>query len=515
MSDKENPDSLDNSLNGEFPLQEKDDGELNMSVGSSISDSETEKKARTQSPISPRIPPAFMVAASPPKFLSFEQLMEAASGVKNMALAHEIAVNTDFKLESFQPPDDSIEKKVKETVRRAFWDAFQAKLDEDPPDFSHALVLIEEIRENIMMLLMPQHVRFRAQICEVLDIDLIRQKLENDAFDIYYYSNYIIGVMEKLCAPVRDDQVAKLKTIKEVVPLFKEIFEVLDLMKMDMANFTIQQIRPYCQQQSVEYERKKFQDFLKSQQEVGIDGLEFTKAWLKRSHDKITDVNAVEEAMALPLATPAAIMNEAYIELLDFEEKNVIPETLVMDHTRISEQMESAHRLALISSVLMITYSTVGASISGVQALKEKLKSEICTLLEGVPESDLPKVMGNVGEQVNKTVNEFLSSHGFSARDEAQQRLLVGQITEMSSKDNRIYKLLFKRLLDFLRQIISSQHKEPLKVPPGFSAVERELSQLSGRFLRLISYNRSVFGSFYTDIINTLLQKHMTDLSPR
>lgn len=61
-------------------------------------------------------------------------------------------------------------------------------------------------------------------------------------------------------------------------------------------------------------------------------------------------------------------------------------QTLVMDHTRISEQMESAHRLALISSVLMITYSTVGASISGVQALKEKLKSEICTLLEGVPE---------------------------------------------------------------------------------------------------------------------------------
>lgn len=60
--------------------------------------------------------------------------------------------------------------------------------------------------------------------------------------------------------------------------------------------------------------------------EVGIDGLEFTKAWLKRSHDKITDVNAVEEAMSLPLATPAAIVNEAYIELLDWDEKNVIPE---------------------------------------------------------------------------------------------------------------------------------------------------------------------------------------------
>ena len=60
--------------------------------------------------------------------------------------------------------------------------------------------------------------------------------------------------------------------------------------------------------------------------EAGIDGLEFTKAWLKRSHDKITDVNAVEEAMVLPLATPAAIMNEAYIELLNWDDKNVIPE---------------------------------------------------------------------------------------------------------------------------------------------------------------------------------------------
>ena len=50
---------------------------------------------------------------------------------------------------------------------------------------------------------------------------------------------------------------------------FREIFEVLDLMKMDMANFTIQQIRPYIQQQSVEYERKKFLEFLKTQQGTG------------------------------------------------------------------------------------------------------------------------------------------------------------------------------------------------------------------------------------------------------
>ena len=46
----------------------------------------------------------------------------------------------------------------------------------------------------------------------------------------------------------------------------REMFRVLEAMKMDMANFTIQQIRPYLQQQSVNYERTKFQQLLKSQE---------------------------------------------------------------------------------------------------------------------------------------------------------------------------------------------------------------------------------------------------------
>ena len=47
--------------------------------------------------------------------------------------------------------------------------------------------------------------------------------------------------------------------------LYREIFAVLDVMKMDMANFTIQQMRPYLQQQSMEYEKTKFDEFLQTQ----------------------------------------------------------------------------------------------------------------------------------------------------------------------------------------------------------------------------------------------------------
>lgn len=45
----------------------------------------------------------------------------------------------------------------------------------------------------------------------------------------------------------------------------RSIFAVLDKMKIDMANFAVSSLRPHLLQQSVEYERKKFQDFLDKQ----------------------------------------------------------------------------------------------------------------------------------------------------------------------------------------------------------------------------------------------------------
>ena len=41
--------------------------------------------------------------------------------------------------------------------------------------------------------------------------------------------------------------------------------ETLELLKIDMANYTIQQMRPYIQQQVVAYEQKKFKELLDNQ----------------------------------------------------------------------------------------------------------------------------------------------------------------------------------------------------------------------------------------------------------
>lgn len=51
--------------------------------------------------------------------------------------------------------------------------------------------------------------------------------------------------MARLCAPVRDETIRGLMRESDVLTVFRGVMETLDLMRLDMANFTIQQIRPH------------------------------------------------------------------------------------------------------------------------------------------------------------------------------------------------------------------------------------------------------------------------------
>jgi len=75
--------------------------------------------------------------------------------------------------------------------------------------------------QKLQQCLLPHHSRMRARIEEVLDMQLIAQKIEHDAFDLHYYIGFIVTVMSSLCAPARDEEVARIKTIGDVVALFQ------------------------------------------------------------------------------------------------------------------------------------------------------------------------------------------------------------------------------------------------------------------------------------------------------
>ncbi|XP_037539288.1 T-complex protein 11-like protein 1 [Nematolebias whitei] len=444
--------------------------------------------------------------ASPPRFVSVEELMETAKGLTNLALAHELIVNQTFQVKPSELPEGSLERKVKEIMHRAFWDNLEAQLKEDPPSYEHAIKLLGDIKETLLSFLLPGHRRLRSQIEAVLDLPLIQQQAENGALDIGQLSQFIVEMMGSLCAPCRDEDINKLKEITDIVPLLKAAFSVLDLMKVDMANFALSSIRPHLMQQSVEYERNKFQEFLEKQP----NALDYTKKWLEETVKCLRETASCSAAShQSPSLMLLNVHNHSYLRLLRWDHAvDPFPETVLMDQVRFQEMQQEVERLVLLSSVLLIVYTTTGEAISGLPGLMETLKNTVGVMLADMhaPSFSIQEALATIGEKLCIELSHSLSQHGYSPFSADRKGTLKGQISALIQPDNTVIKLMDSRVQSYLlASLESSQHKTPSPLPGGLAPVSRELKELSVRFSRLVNFNKLVFSPFYQKILQDIL----------
>ncbi|KAK8727247.1 hypothetical protein OTU49_009780 [Cherax quadricarinatus] len=465
--------------------------------------SEHSKRQRTisqSSPVHNFIFPG--VAASPPKFMSLEEVMKAAKGVSNMVLAHEIAVDKNFKLEKFDPPDNSVEKQVRDVMHKAFWDQLAEQLSQDPPCYDQALVLLQEVRENLLDITLPHHTRLRQEISDTLDVELIKQQTEHGVLDFSQYSQYVLSIMARLCAPVRDETIRNMMRETDAVLVFRGVMETLDLMRLDMANFTIQQIRPHIIAQSVTYEKRKFAEFLKTQN----DGLELTRAWLL-SHIRPEDL-AVTDEMAMR-GVVNSVITRSYLALLSWPDEKILPETVVLDGSRILELRDRLSQVCILGSVILVTLSSVGPMITQPDAFKLKLKRNLCIILDpALSDKETMALMDNIVEQVVKEVDDHLIEHEKPPLPASAKTALKSQVLEIKNPDHRIRSLILKRSMEFLGILMSSTTARPVQIPPGLSSLQEELAHICGTLLRLVTHNRNVFGEYYADIIMNHIKAH-------
>uniref|UniRef100_A0A8C5D6L9 T-complex 11, testis-specific-like 1 n=1 Tax=Gouania willdenowi TaxID=441366 RepID=A0A8C5D6L9_GOUWI len=443
--------------------------------------------------------------ASPPRFVSMEELMEAAKGVTNMALAHEIVVNQDFQVKPTVLPEGSLPHRVKEMMLKAFWDGLEDQLKQEPPLYEHAIKLLAEIKETLLSFLMRGHGPLHSRIDEVLDLPLIQQQAENGALDIGGLSQFVVEMMGSLCAPCRDKDIKKLKEITDIVPLFKDIFSVLDLMKVDMANFALSSIKPHLLQQSVEYERNKFQEFLEKQP----NALDYTEKWLEdtRKYLRKEDSGGCAAASSDSLLH-LNVHNHAYLHLLRWDHvSDPFPETVLMDQVRFQEMQQDIEKLVMLSSVLLISYTTTGEAISGLPGLMETLKNTVGVLLADMhaPTFSTQEALLIIGEKLCVELSQRLSQHGHAPLSVDQTSSLKGRISAISQPDNTVRKLMDSRIQSYLlASLESSQHKTPPPLPGGLAPLSRELKELAVRFCRLVNFNKLVFSPFYQKIFQKL-----------
>jgi len=279
--------------------------------------------------------------------------------------------------------------------------------------------------------------------------------------------------------------------------------KTLDNMRLDMANFMIQQARPLIMSQSVEYEKIKFKEFLETQN----DGLEFTRAWLKRHAPSEEERNALQgriEELKFKKLLMNRILTEALVELLEWDEYYTLPETLAMDQKRIIALRDQTERTSVSTAVILVAFSNISGFIIPMdsQKLKETIKSHVDILLQDFyDDTNLLTILPSVSLQVIKDINDYLKEKGKALLPESTSKNLEDQIAELEDPNHRIRDLVQRRIVDFNKQAIAGSRSAPLQIPPGLTLCQKELAQIAGGFVRLVSYNRAVFGEFYDELI--------------
>lgn len=435
---------------------------------------------------------------SPPKILTLDEVQDVVKNIKNMALAHEIAVNTDFKLEAYEPPENSIEKVVKETMHKVFWNILKSQLESDPPVYDHALVLLGDIKEAFASILLENNKKVMDKINEMLDADLIRQQAEQGVLDFKAYSNFIVHVMSLACAPIRDESVAKLREIDDVVELFRGILETLSLMKLDMANCLLNAARSEVIANSVSYEKQKFKEYL----EYYKEGFPATEAWLKRNLPAVESSDASASTPINPDRRAKDIIFNSYMELLGWKKENEFPEFFSMDHDRIVALQSRALRVcACASSFAIVSGLPV---ISQAADVKKTLAKEIAILLQNVnTEKELEDALASVYLQMKTVLSKRLEElHQKPMDDEAEANLKSHVMKIASEETSPVRALMWKRLTTYIQLVLRANVGIP--PPPGFVDFIDELEALGNAFKRVTYYNYAVYGEYYHDILSKI-----------
>ncbi|KAJ8976027.1 hypothetical protein NQ317_003568 [Molorchus minor] len=293
----------------------------------------------------------------------------------------------------------------------------------------------------------------------------------------------------------------------DVIDTFKCILETLDLMQLDMANFTLQVARPDIIACSVDLERKKFADFLAVQN----DGLEHTRKWL------LKHVNT-EESVPSNIEYDKFIKNvlkrafvESCADLLDWDADIAHPETFMLDEERIRELKLKTFRLICIATVLLVTISNSGPDLQSISQFKQSVKEHISILLQSIKSmKELNDVLPNVAEQVVNDLKEAQKTFELPEMFQAAEANLKQQIIDIGKPDHKVQGIVKQRVKDFFLDIIESSTAAPQKVPSGLTALQKELTEIAGQFLRIVSHNSTVFCIYYYEIMAAALPKPTT-----
>uniref|UniRef100_A0A1I8F890 MIF4G domain-containing protein n=1 Tax=Macrostomum lignano TaxID=282301 RepID=A0A1I8F890_9PLAT len=425
-------------------------------------------------------------------YVTLEKLMEAQEAFNNLVLAHEVATNDNFRFEP--PPPSASEASLRlvarrrrcrqrhprrsssvgsrDTMHRAFWDVLTENLAKTPPDYSQAVMTLIARFKTILLSLLPNNERARQQIEEVLDLELIRQKVEHGAFDINYYSNYVLDLMGKMCAPARDEAIRACAAIQEPVALFRELFRLLEPDEAGHGQLHYAADAPLYSTAGCDLREREIRTAL-----MGFAGLELG------CPSRPLPCQPLNER-------PAAVVSEALLRLVDWRqsrpqpEADWWPETLVMDAQKLVGIRDRLAQLHCVCACVLLAMGRAGPAAARRSEAGARATAAAAAVLADCPADRLDSAAAGLADTLAK----------------------IGRIGRLPGVNDKECQLLTAQLAD--PAAVHATGRPPAAQPPdglptrGPPRLAGQAGEVAGGFAcGCAPHNRAVFGQLYDKLL--------------
>ena len=372
----------------------------------------------------------------------------------NFYLAHEIMVDPDFR---FENSANSMTQQTRLVTRKAFIDI--CKSDAIKKDYKGLLDILKSVKNNLLEIA-PQSGHHRSVIEEVMDMDLLQQQASSDYFETRFPTliSFVLETMGQFCSPNRDADMAHIALEADSFNKLEMILNVMDLLKLDLANFHTQALRGLLKDQVLTYEREMFakQNF----------GLETTTSWLN-SH-KQEDLGFSD------------VFDNAFVALFfDKLTNDTFPETMLMDSKRIKD--------------LELTTTSIVHRCVIFNLLKPHMTAPDRVKLPQVYDAfDLP-----MDDTLPVTFMALLKSFEIKLDFD-----VLTKICEATLRKNvPIFSILNRRMSTIFKEILDQGKIKSRLASFGLELFHEELSQICKKIFYLYKHNKRVYGPIYDDIL--------------
>jgi hypothetical protein len=401
--------------------------------------------------------------------------LDTSSLERNMQIRHDLMIEEGYRA--------SLPRLfISDEDEALYWESIRAEVtglqNANANDAPRLRALLTEIRE-MMIDLYPRCDVVIGEFAEFLeDSQFIIQQLKIGAIDIQRFFKFLGSVMKKNCAPKRDVLVDAMVSCDYPIEGLKCALKLIELMKLDLANFKLDQLRPIIAKTAVSTERAFFSQLFSS----GKISLELTIKWLSQHKNSSSCYYETFLDAGIRLLVSPFVKDTCHV-----------PETFVLDKKRLISLHGRFQDLCIVQCLLLIFKQA--SSKTGVPNRKIfsacLLKVELLRLLEQ-PDTKISDIS-----------NLLIQCLKDSQTDSINFDYIHSALNNIISPDNQLFLLIEEKMLKRIKLKLNESCEKEKKLS-GFSDLNvlEEFDELIRKFAILLQYNWTVFEPIYQNLLN-------------